>query len=98
MSVKCANHPPADAMTTCSFCNKPLCEKCLFYYEGLIYCGQPCAIQAKSMGVDLRQKLDRGRGFSGFLSWIIRTAITIGVILLLLDFLNINLPFVPHFF
>jgi anti-sigma regulatory factor (Ser/Thr protein kinase) len=85
-------------VTTCSYCNKAICEKCLFYFEGMVYCGQPCAVEAKSMGVTLRAKLDRGRGFRGFIGWIVRTAILIAVILGLLDFFEINLPFVPHFF
>ncbi len=88
MDVKCFKHPGALAMTTCTYCNKPICEACLHYHLGSVFCSRECANASSKLGSDLHAKLARVKDGPGFFTRLIQTAIMAGIVFAILQYMG----------
>lgn len=98
MEATCANHPAAVAVAKCMHCQKALCDQCVHYHQSSVYCSPQCAKASEERGKELHRKLEASRSGGGLISGLIRFAIAAGIVLLILDFLDIDFPGVPNFF
>lgn len=80
MAKMCRQHPKTTAVTVCTHCAAPICQECMVYRDGAVFCGEPCAIARKALGEDLRGKLKDRRG-PGFVGLIVKLVVVAAVIL-----------------
>lgn len=89
MAEHCHKHPTVDAVSRCTHCSTPICQECLYYHDGAVFCGHACASARRKMGSDLHAELKRKSGGSFFGS-LLRYAIIAAIILGLLEYFHVT--------
>lgn len=88
MAKNCFRHLNTVAMTVCGHCAQPICQQCMIYRDGAVFCGEECAIRRKALGEELRSSLTNASG-PGIFGLLIRIIILGAVILGILDFFDL---------
>lgn len=86
--ANCFNHPKARAVGQCVNCRKPLCESCLSYREGGVYCGDSCFKEFQKAAAGMKKRLERSRQGGEFVPKTIRLLIVAAIILAALEWLG----------
>lgn len=86
MASRCFQHPRAEAVTTCTHCARPICQACLFYQDGSVFCGQECANARRALGDQVHQRIKKVRYGPGPVGSAIRYAVIAALIWAILEF------------
>lgn len=86
----CKNHPEIQAVAKCTFCEQPICDDCMIFRQGSVFCGPDCSKRSATEADALHKMLTEKKwGLGDWLFAIVGLAVIAAVAVGVLEYFGI---------